>query len=252
MKALPFTFCFGVLLGTLSPPEAFSDEVRVGFGESIPPYCIQETNSGIEVDIFREALAFRGHTLKPVFYPIQRVPVAFLNHDIDVAMSDVGTDLSKQGGIYAMAAVTYHNAFFTLKKRHLRINAPHDLAGLKILGFPIASKRFPDWLGPSEKAGNYLESHVQRAEIQQLLSGRYDVVLSDRYVFRYFAQQIDQESKSPAEFEEHDVLSRASQGFRAVFHDRHLKSDYEAGLKHLRSTGRYREIFDQYLKKAAP
>jgi polar amino acid transport system substrate-binding protein len=42
-------------------------EVNFIFGLSLPPYVIQEASSGFELEIIREALAVKGHTLKPSF-----------------------------------------------------------------------------------------------------------------------------------------------------------------------------------------
>jgi polar amino acid transport system substrate-binding protein len=46
----------------LLPRNAHADEVKVGVSFSIPPYVIQETNSGLELDILRSALAVKGHS----------------------------------------------------------------------------------------------------------------------------------------------------------------------------------------------
>ncbi|UUZ49556.1 hypothetical protein LP420_04595 [Massilia sp. B-10] len=47
-------------------------EVHVAFGEKIAPFCFPETDSGIELDVMREALAFRGHTMVPHYYSFAR------------------------------------------------------------------------------------------------------------------------------------------------------------------------------------
>ena len=140
-----------------------ADEVKVGFGDRMPPYCLPQTESGIEVDIFREALAFRGHILKPVFYPLKRVAVAFKAKQIDAAMIDSGMDLRAYGGIYAQSAVIYDNVFITLADRHLKIAAPGDLRNLHVLAFPGALERYPIWLTPVKDAGNYTELNDQGA-----------------------------------------------------------------------------------------
>jgi len=49
-----------------------ADEIRVGQG-ILPPYGIKDSNSGIEVDIVRAALAKKGHTITVRFVPFGRV-----------------------------------------------------------------------------------------------------------------------------------------------------------------------------------
>ena len=55
----------------------FSADIRMAFGVSLPPYVIAKSNVGIEVDIIREALAYKGHNLIPVYVPLARVPNHF-------------------------------------------------------------------------------------------------------------------------------------------------------------------------------
>lgn len=45
-------------------------DVLMAFGEKIPPYCFPESDSGIELEVIGEALAFRGHRLMPRYYPL--------------------------------------------------------------------------------------------------------------------------------------------------------------------------------------
>ncbi|MFT6909213.1 MAG: hypothetical protein ACJAS1_005929 [Oleiphilaceae bacterium] len=50
----------------LSIPLAFissAKEVVIGFGKNKVPFVIKEAGQSLEIDIFREALAFNGHTL---------------------------------------------------------------------------------------------------------------------------------------------------------------------------------------------
>ena len=49
-----------ILSTILCAAHADAREVKMAFGEKIPPYCIPESDSGIELDIMREALAVRG------------------------------------------------------------------------------------------------------------------------------------------------------------------------------------------------
>lgn len=165
----------------------FADEVRMAFGEKIPPFCFPETNSGIEIEVIAEALAVGGgHRLKPVYYPFARVPVAFKAGEVDAAMTDLGEDMQPHGGHYGDPAVFYDNVFITLRSRGLQIRRPEDLKGLSVIAFQGADKRYPEWLGPVKQAGNYHEQNDQSLQVRMLNDGRHDVVLSDRSIFRYF------------------------------------------------------------------
>ena len=225
----------------------------MAFGEKIPPFCFPETNSGIELEVIGEALAFRGHTLRPKYYPFARVPLAFRNRDVAAAMSDLGQDMRAEGAAYGDPAVFYDNVFITLKARHLSIRTPDDLRGLTVIAFPGAAKRYPDWLGAVQKAGHYSEQNDQALQVLTLNRGRYDVALSDRNIFQYFTLLLSREKGlQPKPTEEQEFVQFNPMDYRPVFRDKKIRDDFNAELKHLKDSGRYQAIYRKYLGEAAP
>ena len=112
----------------------FGADVSMAFGEKIPPFCFPETNSGIEVEVVSEALAYRGHHLIPKYFPFARIPLEFKTKHVDAAMMDLGMDLTPFGGYYANPGILYDNVFISLKERNLVISKPEDLK--PIFGMP--------------------------------------------------------------------------------------------------------------------
>lgn len=232
---------------------ARAEVISVGFGESLPPYCLPESDAGIEVDIFREALAHKGHRLEARFMPMKRISLEFIDGHLDGAMMDSGIDLSAVGGHYAEPAVIFDNVFITLSDRYLVIRKPDDLRGLSVQAFPGALVRYPEWLEPVAKAGHYAEIDDQYSQVQVIQDRRYDVVLSDRVIFAYHSRQVREKLGKPLRHVAmHNVFKADPRDYRAIFRSETVARDYEAGLAHLKSTGRYREIFDNYLKSMAP
>lgn len=227
---------------------AHAAEVTMGFGDKLPPFCIPGSESGIEVDIVREALAYRGHTLKPIFYPIRRVPMAFISKNLDAAMMDSGVNLLEHEGIYAEPAVLYDNVFISLKKKHLKILKPEDLKGLSVIAFPGALTRFPEWLEPVRKSGRYAEINDQSLQVKALVKEHFDLALSDRMIFRYFLKQAEPHRGPEYEVVEHDFIQPNPRDYRLIFRNKGVAQDYEAGLRHLKKTGRYQAIYDSYSK----
>jgi len=245
-KAQAFTLITILLLG--SAP-AWCDEVSMAFADKTPPYTFPETNSGIAVEVIREALIYRGHTLVPQYFPVARIPVAFREKRVDAAMSDLGQDLSSDGGYYGDVAVPYNNVFLTLKSRNIEIKHPADLKGLSIIAYPGAVIRYPEWLEPSQAAGNYREQNDQITQVLTLNEGRYDVALSDRNIFLYFTLKLQREKGFiPKPLEEHPFVGQAGRSYRPVFRSKSVRDDFNAGLQHEKETGRYQAIYDEYLK----
>jgi polar amino acid transport system substrate-binding protein len=174
---------FILILFFLNSSKVFAVDISMGFGESLPPFIIPKDQSGIELEIVREALAYRGHLLKPVFLPMARLPISYMSKTVDAIMMDVGEKVSTKNGYYGDVPVIYQNVFITLKNRHITIRRPEDLKGLTINGFIGAEKRYPQWLTTVTKQGTFFEKNDQSLQILQLAKGRIDVVLSNYNIF---------------------------------------------------------------------
>lgn len=221
----------------------------MGFGEKLPPYIIPEKQSGIELDIVREALAFKGHRLKPEFLPMARLALTYQNKNVDAIMMDVGEKISPPNGYYGDIPVVYKNVFITLKKRHLVIKKSADLKNLNINGFIGAELRYPKWLTSLKKAGTYFEKNDQALQVQQLAKERIDAALSDYNIFAYYFYQADDlAGLKLSDFETHNVLNEDPLNYRPVFRSQKIRDDFNTGLKSLKKSGRYQAIFDSYLK----
>jgi len=245
-KAQAFTLITILALG--SAP-VWGDEVTMAFADKTPPYTFPETNSGIAVEVVREALAYRGHILVPQYFSVARTPVAFKERRVDATMSDLGQDLTADGGYYGDVAVPYSNVFLTLKSRGIEIKSPTDLKGLTVIAYPGAMVRYPEWLEPSQAAGNYREQNDQVTQVLTLNEGRYDVALSDRNIFLYFTLKLEREKGFvPKPVEEHQFLGQTARSYRPVFRSKSVRDDFNAGLQHEKETGRYQAIYDEYLK----
>jgi len=229
---------------------AQGQKIVMSFGENIPPYTFPETNSGLEVEVIREALAFKGHVLIPEYYPLARVPLAFKDKWVDAATTDLGEDLRKFGGHYAQPAVWFDNVFITLKENNVSIKTPKDLKKLSVLSFQGAIKRYPKWLNDVAKEGNYYEQNNQEAQVLSLDKKRVEVILSDSKIFKYFTLKLKKEKKfTLKEVEEHHFVKLDIMDYRPIFRDEKIRDHFNEGLKHIKIMGKYDEIFNKYLKE---
>jgi len=232
----------------LNASSAWADDIAMAFGERIPPFCFPETNSGIEIEVIGAALAYKGHVLKPQYFPFARVPIAFRSHAVDAAMTDLGEDMTKRGASYGNPAVFYDNVFISLKERNLTIKKPEDLRGLSIISFAGAAKRYPEWLRDAQKDGRYFEQNDQALQVMTLDKGRYDLVLSDRNIFRYFTQLMSlNKSLQLKPVAEHEFVKLNPMDYRPVFWNPKYRDDFNAGLKHIKENGQYEAIYRKYL-----
>ena len=223
-------------------------DILMAFGQEIPPYIFEEQDKGIEIDIISAALAYKGHTLKPLYFPLGRVPLAFRNKIVDAAMGDMGIDLKVDGGFYANPAVIYDNVFFTLKSRKLAIKKPKDLDPLYVVSFQGAEKRYPQWIKKVSDEKRFFGISNQLSQVKLLFLGRYDVVLSDRYIFRYFVEQLKlTNSLDVYEVDEHKFITENTEDYRPVFRDKNIRDDFNLGLNKIKENGQFQKIYDNYM-----
>lgn len=237
-----------LLLITMLASFTEAKEVYMAFSLEIPPYIFQKHNKGIEIDIISAALAYKGHTLKPLYFPLGRVPIAFKANLVNAAMGDMGVDLEASGGFYADPAVIYNNVFFTLKSKKISIEKPSDLDFLRVVSFQGAEKRYPKWLKKVKEEKRLYGISDQMTQVKLLHFKRYDVVLSDRYIFRYFVKQMKLMNVLEVhDVDEHKFTTVNPDDYRPVFRDEKVRNDFNLGLKQIKESGKFQKIYDNYL-----
>ncbi|UZE96616.1 substrate-binding periplasmic protein [Alkalimarinus alittae] len=241
MKAFVYFVCFIV------SPALYAEEVKMAFGEAIPPFSFPESDSGIEIEVIGEALAFHNHTLHPKYFPLARTPYVFKQRYVDATMTDLGHDMSLIGAFYGNSAVVYDNVFISLKSRNLKLESPSDLKGLSIISFQGASKRYPKWLKAPYEAKLVTEQNKQLTQVLMLNAGKVDVALSDRNIFQYYSSQAEILGTTIKDVTFHPFTDVNPNNYRPVFWDKKIRDDFNEGLEHLKKTGRYQAIFDKYL-----
>ena len=79
--------------------------------------------------------------------------------------------------------------------------------------------------------------------------GRYDVVLSDRFIFKYFVKQMMLMSVLEVyEVDEHTFTTVNPEDYRPVFRDQQVRDDFNLGLKKIKASGKFQKIYDRYMK----
>jgi polar amino acid transport system substrate-binding protein len=225
--------------------------VRMAFGDNLPPYILVREDAGIEIEIVRAALAYRGHVLQASYLPMGRIPIEFVLGHVDAIMMDVGEEMGRHGGHYGTPPVLYDNVFYTLKERGLVIKRPKHLHNLRIISFVGAAKRFPSWLSRIDHSSQYVESNNQAAQPDLLALGRYDAALCDRTIFQYNMNLRAAKAPlaAPIAVVAHPFVQADPLDYRPVFRSAKVRDDFDAGLAELRRSGRYRAIYRKYLEQ---
>jgi polar amino acid transport system substrate-binding protein len=73
-------------------------------------------------------------------------------------------------------------------------------------------------------------------------------VLSDRYIFKYFAKKLKlMHLLDMQEVEEHKLTVDKPADYRPVFRDNKIRDDFNVGLQKLKESGEYQKIYDKYI-----
>jgi polar amino acid transport system substrate-binding protein len=234
--------CVAALLGA---PSAFSGpkELTVAVGLALPPYNIPETNSGIEMDIVREALQNKGYAIKAKYVPFARVRREFMNREVDAALT-----INPDSGIkafYSDKHLVCQNVVVSLKKNNFKINTINDLKDKSVLAFQDATLYLGrDFASMAKQNAQYKEIAKQELQINLLYSNRVDAIVLDKNIFYHHRKHNDMvDTSQPIDIWQ--IFPPTP--FSVAFVDEKVRDDFNEGLKQLRESGRYDEIVKKYI-----
>lgn len=236
MKHIFLTVLF-IFLATTS----HAKDLTLVAGLSLPPYIIQESNSGMEFEIIKEALTAKGHTVKLKYVPFVRIAVDYKNYDGAITINESsGID-----GNYSDVVITYKNYAISLKEKGISVNSVKDLTDKKVVAFQNATKYLgPEFAAIAKANPNYTEQGQQALQVKILYSGRVDLIVSDINIFKYYRQQV-KDIDTSADVTLHEIFQGVD--YKALFNDPTVRDDFNAGLKMLRASGKYDEIINKYV-----
>ncbi len=182
-------FVFVLFLLTLS-----AKEVQTVFSYSTPPYVFKD-GSGIVLTLVKEALAYKSHTVKPVFVNIGRGFELFKDGYVDAT-----SIIKKSSGLkayYSEPFMQYENVAISLKKNHCQLKSIDDLKNYNFTSFQNAKVYLGEKFAQVANAAgkNYTEIANQRQQVYKLLKGRSSVAVMDKYIFEYYKNKLIKEGK---------------------------------------------------------
>ena len=223
-------------------------EVKVVFPYFTPPYVLGE-GRGLEIDIVREALGYKSHTVKPIFISVGRSLEMFKSGFVDAI--PIVQKNSGPGAYYSEPFIKQHVAAFALNSKAYDIEKIQDLKNYNVIAFQNAKKYLSKEFSDVAKASyySYLEVEDQRQQVYMLLKNRTNVIVLDKYVFEYYKNELISQKKVDKEVKV-DVfdLFKPTQ-YKLAFQDKSVRDDFDEGLRQLKKSGRYKEIYDYYAKE---
>ena len=228
-----------------SPSMVFcgSKELTMAVGSAIPPYNIPETDSGIEMDILREALKPKGYTIKPKYVPFARRNKELRSRQVDGVLT-----INKNSGIdayYSDEHLVCENVVISLKRNKFEIEDVLDLKDKGVVAFQDATVYLGKaYAAMAKENPKYREIANQELQINLLYGGRVDAIVLDENIF-YYHKKINDMVDTTQPIKIWYIFEPTP--FRVAFIDKKVRDDFNEGLRHLRSSGRYEEIVRKYL-----
>ena len=239
----------GALL--LAAVSAAANDLIIAHGLDKPPFVFGSEPRGLEVDIMREALAFKGHTMRVVHIPNKRLQVAIQTAGVDGAATVREAD---DGNYYSDDFITFENYAITRRSADIRLDSVADLKGHTIAAWQNAYRD----LGPEFEAAfrpdshadylkNYFELPSQRSQNQMFWHDRAEVIIVDKTIFLWYRKELAKEVDTSADVVFHRLFPKRT-AFQVAFKDKRIRDDFNEGLRHLRETGRYRQLVEAYIR----
>ncbi|TBV05467.1 substrate-binding periplasmic protein [Phytopseudomonas dryadis] len=230
----------GLLLIAL---DGVAQELRIGFGTHKPPYVFETEDKGLEYDIVIAAARAAGFSVRPYYAPMERLHVALSRGELDGI-----TTTNRFDGVaafYSQPYIHYHNVAVALASRNLSIATIADLGQYSVSAFQRA--RFllgAEYRRMAEANPRYHEQAQQIARNRLLYSGRVEVVVADRRIFRYFNREVYDQVDAGQPIVEYPIFPATA--YQLGLRDSQVRDRFDRGLASIRASGEYTEIERRY------
>lgn len=223
-------------------PQSASKTIVAGLNK--PPYVIEESGEGIQLDLLRSAFKEADFTLSFIHIPFGRGPTGYQQFNADGILT-VPPDFSFPAMYISQPYIYYQNIAVSLLENDFSIKEISDLSGKDIIAFQNAKKYLgEEYNSAATSFMNYREVPEQEKQIELLFLHRTDVIILDISIFkRYLKTHADSELTKP--FKVHYIFGERpySAGFRTA----EMRDAFDKNIKEMRENGTYQLIIDKYL-----
>lgn len=217
--------------------------LKVGFGCEKPPYVLEREQSGLEVELIREAMSAAGYQVDPIFAPLARLKAMLQAGKLDAVT--IANNHEPLKFFYSDPYLDYHNYAIALQKKNLKIKTISDLKHFSVTSFQGAS----DLLGAefakmAAENSQYREFADQQLKSLQLFHERFDVAIADKRIFNYFTAQLQKDGEPIPPLEWFDIFP--VNHYSAAFRSEELAKEFNTGLALIRKNGTYKKLEKKY------
>ncbi len=210
--------------------QSVADELVLATSKSIPPYIIEETQSGVQLDRVRLVLEHAGHSIKKiVFTSNKRAELLVKQRKVDAI---INAPLTQSGLHYSDPVIHYQNVAISLTSAGITLDELDQLKHYRIMAFQNASK----YLGKAfadviKQSPFYDEAINQMAQLERLYLKQVDVIILEHRIFEYYNRRYDSNGRFPSPVTYHYLFPLAPRVLG--FHDPKLRDEFNRSLNQL-------------------
>lgn len=219
---------------------------------SFPPLIYDDGGkpAGIAYEIVTEAMKTAGHTVSVEIMPWARALDTVKEGGADAIFTAYKTPEREQFLNYSTEVlVPQVVSFFVTKDSAITFDG--DLAKLGKAKIGVVNQiSYGSVIDDAIKSGvlaNVEKSNDSDSNVKKLLSGRFDVMPSNRYVAQYFLKQqgaLDQVKELTPEAQ--NLPSYIA--FTKARDTAKLRADFDAGVAAMKASGAYQQVLDKYAR----
>lgn len=224
----------------------YGDEARtltVSAGSDRPPYIMNHSQSGFEVELISAVLSQLGYQPTILANPHSRSIELFNRGEVDVVLT-----LNANSGVAAEhlsdVYIIYQNVALSLRKKALKLEHITQLANLNVIAFQGATTVFgQDYKAVASSNARYLEVPDQQQQVSLFLQEKTDLIILDLNVFNYLSMEMTGQSQiRQVNIHPLFMLNRFSAGFKDIA----VKNAFNQALGQFVQSGAYEKLIEQY------
>ncbi len=245
-------FFYGLLLVLVNMPSGWANQntdtqqVRIAMG-NFEPYFIEKDETGIFTDLIRAVFEKMPNKYSPQYlfgYSNRRAWHEFKQGKLDAVSNLI--DSEKLEACRSDKFFRFRDVVVSKASSKYQIRKMSDLTNKRIVTFQGAKGFLGEEFSKTIKAQNYQEIAQQNWQAKVLFTGAADVSIGDMFTFLHSIKEMKKITAKTRDFVFHDLFP--PQYSRMGFHDAKLCKAFNQALKKVKNSGRYEQIYDQYLK----
>ena len=236
MKIICFLLCFFSV-------SVSAEKFHIVVGLAKPPYVIQDTNSGYEIEMIEKIMASMGKTPSFVFVPFGR-SIRMLNSDRVDSIMTVNTNLISDTSHLSDTYIIYQNVVITLKEKHIVLKQLNDLSKISVAAFQNANKILgEDYAAAINQSPSYVEVANQKNQTKMLFDKKIDALVMDINIFNALSPTVGGD-KDYLDVDVHYIFPKSP--YKMAFKNKENIAPFNLALRNFKLSDDYIELVKKY------